>query len=106
MNPTEKEIRRKVMVIDSKSFYDSCECISLGLNPLKAMLVVMSTADNAGSGLVLAASPMAKKVLGISNVTRKRDVPDDPRLVVVQPRMNYYIKMNKQINDIFREFVA
>lgn len=106
MNLTEKEIRRKIMVIDSKSFYASCECLALGLNPLRAMLVVMSTADNAGSGLVLAASPMAKKVLGISNVTRKRDVPDDPHLVVVQPRMNYYIQMNKQINDVFREFVA
>lgn len=106
MNPTANETSRKVMVIDSKSFYASCEALSLGLNPLKAMLVVMSTADNAGSGLVLAASPMAKKVLGISNVTRKRDVPDDPRLITVQPRMNYYIKMNKQINDIFREFVS
>ncbi|AIG65474.1 Y-family DNA polymerase [Weissella tructae] len=106
MNPTEKEIRRKIMVIDSKSFYASCECLALGLNPLKAMLVVMSTADNAGSGLVLASSPMAKRLLGISNVTRKRDVPNDTRLIIVQPRMNYYIQMNKKINDVFREFVA
>jgi len=106
MSPIENEPRRKVMVIDSKSFYASCEAISLGLNPLKTMLVVMSTADNTGSGLVLAASPMAKKVLGISNVMRKRDVPDDDRLVIVQPRMNHYIRMNKKINDIFREFVA
>lgn len=36
----------------------------------QTMLIVMSGADNAG-GLVLAASPLAKKVLGISNVTRK-----------------------------------
>lgn len=106
MNPTQNEIRRKVMVIDSKSFYASCEAVALGYNPLKVMLIVMSTAKNAGSGLVLAASPMAKKVLGISNVTRKNEVPDDPRLITVQPRMNYYIQMNRKINDIFREFVA
>lgn len=82
MNTTEKEIRYKIMMIDSKSFYASCECLALGLNPLKSMLVVMSTADNAGSGLVLSAPTMAKKVLDIPNVTRKRDIPDDLLVIV------------------------
>ncbi|KRN33520.1 Y-family DNA polymerase [Weissella halotolerans] len=100
------EQRRKVMMIDSKSFYASCECAARGLNPLTTMLVVMSRQENTNGGLVLAASPRAKKELGISNVTRSRDVPDDPRLLIVEPRMNYYIAMNKQVNDLFREFVA
>lgn len=104
--PTQNEERRKIMVIDSKSFYASCECVALDLHPLKTMLVVMSTQDERTDGLVLASSPVAKKVLGITNVTRRSAVPAHPDLIVVPPRMTYYIEKNKAINDIFREFVA
>lgn len=65
----------------------------------------MSNAENAG-GLVLAASPMAKKILGISNVSRQYDIPDHPDLHIVPPRMNLYIERNMQINDIFRQYVS
>lgn len=100
------EPRKKIMLIDSKSFYASVESVELGLNPLKSILVVMSQQENTNGGLVLAASPMAKKLLGISNVTRRRDVPNDPRLIIVEPRMNHYIAMNKKVNDIFRQYVS
>ncbi len=66
----------------------------------------MSQAENTNGGLVLAASPMAKTVLGIKNVDGRRDVPNHPNLIVKQPRMNYYITMNKRINDIFRRVVS
>lgn len=56
----EKEPSRDILCIDCKSFYASVECAERGLDPLKTMLVVMSNAENAG-GLVLSASPMAKK---------------------------------------------
>lgn len=100
-----KEPTRDILCIDCKSFYASVECVERGLNPLKTMLVVMSNAENAG-GLVLAASPLAKKVLGISNVTRKNEVPDHPDLLVVPPRMNLYMKKYYEINQIYRNFVA
>lgn len=106
MKPTEHEPHRKIMMIDSKSFYASCECVALGLNPLTAMLVVISQAENTNGGLVLASSPRAKQELGITNVMRKRDIPEDSRLIMVEPRMNHYIAMNKKVNDIFKEFVA
>ncbi|WP_419154756.1 Y-family DNA polymerase [Weissella minor] len=106
MVPTQNEPRHKVMLIDSKSFYASCESIALGLNPMKSILVVISQAENTNGGLVLAASPKAKKVLGVTNVMRKRDIPKDDRLIMVEPRMNYYIAMNKKVNDIFKKFVA
>ena len=70
------------------------------------MLVVMSTADNTGSGLVLAASPTVKKILGISNVMRAKDVPDHKDLIIVSPRMDYYIQENMKINNIYRSVVA
>ncbi|WP_368561103.1 Y-family DNA polymerase [Enterococcus faecalis] len=100
-----KEARRDVLCIDVKSFYASVECVERGLDPLKTMLIVMSGADNAG-GLVLAASPMAKKVLEISNVTRKDEVPDHPELLIVPPRMNLYMKRNSEINNLLKRFVA
>ncbi|MGX6428054.1 Y-family DNA polymerase [Levilactobacillus yonginensis] len=94
------------LMIDNKSFYASVESVERGLNPLESVLVVMSEADNTGSGLVLAASPMAKREFGISNVSRQYEVPDDPRILVVPPRMNLYIQKNLAINRIFRRFVA
>lgn len=102
-----KEPHGVYFLIDNKSFYASVEATLRGLNPLKELLVVMSEADNAGSGLILATSPMAKKIFHLkANVSRQRDLPQDPRLIVVPPRMNLYIKRNLQINSIFREFAA
>lgn len=66
----EKEPLRDILFVDVKSFYATVECAVRGLDPLTTMLVVMSTADNTGKGLILASSPAAKERLGISNVTR------------------------------------
>jgi len=94
-------------LIDNKSFYASVECVERGFNPLKVPLVVMSEADNTNGGLVLATSPEAKKLYHLqANVSRQRDLPNDPQLVVVPPRMNLYIQRNLQINAIFNRFVA
>lgn len=93
-------------VIDNKSFYATVECSMRRLDPLKTPLVVMSEAHNTGSGLIMAASPMAKKIFHIKNVSRGKDLPRDPRIIVVPPRMNLYIKKNLAVNKIFSEFVA
>ena len=100
-----EEPRRDVLFIDVKSFYASVECIKRGLDPMTTLLIVMSKAENAG-GLVLAASPMAKKVLGISNVTRRHEVPDHPELLVVPPRMGLYIQENLKIADILKQYAT
>ncbi|WP_349584168.1 Y-family DNA polymerase [Leuconostoc citreum] len=100
------ESKRVFFVIDSKSFYASVESVKRGLNPLKSMLVVMSEAANTNGGLVLAASPSAKKKLGITNVMRQRDLPKDTRLVIAHPRMNLYIQENMRINQIFRDYTT
>lgn len=93
-------------LIDSKSFYASVESVQRGLNPLKSILVVMSMQENTNGGLVLAASPMAKKLLGITNVMCQRDLPQDRRLMIVNPRMNLYIEENLKINQIYREYTT
>lgn len=87
-----EEPRGIFLVIDNKSFYATVECTMRGLDPLTTPLVVMSEAENTNGGLVLASSPMAKKLYGISNVNRQRDLPRDNHLIVVPPRMNRTLK--------------
>lgn len=60
-----KEPHGVYMLVDNKSFYASVECVERGLNPLRAVLVVMSETANTGTGLVIASSPRAKKEFGI-----------------------------------------
>lgn len=103
---TQEEAAGVYAFIDNKSFYATVECTERGLDPLTTPLVVMSEAENTGSGLVLASSPMAKKLYHITNVNRRRDLPDDPRLLVVPPRMNLYIQKNAAVNRIFNKYVA
>lgn len=100
------EPKRDILFIDVKSFYASVECISRGLDPIQAMLVVMSHSDNTGNGLILAASPKAKSALGISNVTRNDNLPTHPDLYKASPRMSFYIKENTKVNDVFRKYVG
>lgn len=101
----DKEPQGVYFLIDNKSFYASCEAIQRGFNPLKVPLVVMSEAENTNGGLILATSPEAKKLYHLkANVSRQRDLPKDPRLLVVPPRMNLYIKKNLEINRLFSKF--
>ncbi|GBG95849.1 excinuclease ABC subunit A [Ligilactobacillus salitolerans] len=99
-----KEPHGVFFLIDNKSFYASVECVQRGLDPLSTPLVVLSEQENTNGGLILAASPMAKKLYGISNVSRQRDLPKNKNLLIVPPRMNLYIEKNLEINQIFRRY--
>lgn len=127
------EPQSDIAFIDMKSFYASVECVERGLNPLKTSLCVMSRADNS-AGLILASSPMFKKVFGKSNVGRSYDLPFDIQTrkfsyynakrqglpttpeyvryieewakvtVIVPPRMDEYIKVNMQIQEVLSNY--
>ena len=128
-----REPKSDIAFIDMKSFYASVECVSRGLHPLKTSLCVMSRADNS-AGLILASSPMFKKVFGKSNVGRSYDLPfdintrrfsyynakkqglrTDPDYIrfieewakstfIVPPRMDEYIAVNMKIQKIFQNY--
>ena len=130
-----REPRSDIAFVDMKSFYASCECVRLGLNPLTTSLCVMSRSDNS-AGLILASSPVFKQVFGKKNVgrsydlpfdlktrkfnyylARKQGLPTDPAFVhyieswakrtfIVPPRMNAYIQVNMEIQQVFQEFAA
>lgn len=95
--------KRDVMCIDCKSFFASVESVRRGLHPLESLLVVMSRGDSDG-GLVLAASPRAKAEYDIKTGTRKFELKPDWPLVIVEPQMADYIKMNLRVNAIFKRF--
>ncbi|MCH4175877.1 MAG: hypothetical protein LKF43_00120 [Streptococcaceae bacterium] len=125
-----KEKIQDIFMIDVKSFYASCECVIRGLDPLTTRLVVLSHAENTSrGGLVLAASPAAKKDFGVTNVMRGRDLPisksfnkelliaearketlpiydEELKFYRVPPRMRYYVKENMKINKIFKDYTA
>lgn len=128
-----REPRSDIAFIDMKSFYASVECVERGLHPLKTSLCVMSRSDNS-AGLILASSPIFKKVFGKSNVGRAYDLPfdvqtrkfsyynakkqglsTDPEYVrfiedwakvtfIVPPRMDEYIAVNMEIQGIFQNY--
>ena len=98
------EPRSDYLCIDCRSFYASCEAVLRGLDPLETMLVVMSGGDRPG-GLILSASPKAKEVLGISNVTRRFELPDHPDLIIAPPQMQKYIEMNLQMMETITQYV-
>lgn len=130
-----KEPRSDIAFIDMKSFYASVECVERGLNPLRTSLCVMSRADNT-SGLILASSPIFKKVFGRSNVGRAYGLPFDiktrkfnyynaqeqgikvspqyiayienwaKRTLIVAPRMDYYIEKNIEIQNILLNYAS
>ena len=130
-----REPKSDIAFLDMKSFYASVECVDRGLNPLYTSLCVMSRADNS-AGLILASSPMFKKVFGKSNVGRSYDLPFDVatrrfsyqnawkqgievtpryrsfiehwarRTLIVPPRMDRYIEKNLEIQHIFQNYAA
>lgn len=130
-----KEPTSDIAFVDMKSFYASVECVDRGLSSLHTSLCIMSRADNA-AGLILASSPMFKKVFGKNNVGRSYDLPFDvttrrfnyqnawkhgieptPKLIsfiehwarrtlIVPPRMDRYIEKNIEIQSVFQEFAS
>ena len=128
-----REPKSDIAFVDMKSFYASVECVKRGLHPLKTSLCVMSRADNS-TGLMLASSPMFKKIFGKSNVGRAYDLPFDIKTrkfsycnarkqglptdsdyvsyiedwaqvtLIVPPRMDEYIAVNMEIQRIFQNY--
>lgn len=93
------------LVVDNKSFFASVECAVRGLDPMTTPLVVLREVPHTSHGLVVAASPMAKKMFHLHNRGTKSQLPHDDRLIIVPPRMELYEHKNRQINQLFLKFV-
>lgn len=96
---------RYILCIDVKSFFASVEACRRGLDPLQAYIVVISDLKRPGA-IVLASSPKMKQEFDIRTGNRKFEVPDDPKIQLVEPSMQLYIEINRQIHKIFQAFAA
>ena len=95
-----------VICVDMKSFYSSCECVRLNLDPIKTKLAVVSNI-NRTSSVILAASPSLKEEYGIKTGHRYYDILkcNDQSILIVPPNMSYYLEMSRRISKIFETFV-
>ncbi|WP_409301521.1 DNA polymerase thumb domain-containing protein [Peribacillus sp. SCS-155] len=93
-----------ILCIDMKSFYASCSAVMHGLNPLDCYLAVVGDTERSGS-VVLAASPRLKKDFGIKTGSRMFEIPKDPRILVVEPKMATYLRVSTEITRLFHRYV-
>ncbi len=94
----------RMLCVDMKSFYASCSAVMLGLDPLTCYLVVVGDTERQGS-IVLAASPKMKQEFGIKTGSRLFEVPKDPRIHVVNPKMGTYVRISTEITRLFHRYV-
>lgn len=98
---------RTYIAIDLKSFYASVECVSRGLDPLRANLVV-ADASRTDKTICLAVSPSLKQQ-GIPGRPRLFEVRQKARgldFIIAPPRMAKYIDVSCQIYNIYLQYVA
>ena len=106
---------RIYICIDLKSYYASVECVSRGLDPLKANLLV---ADESRSDqtICLAVSP-SLKAIGVPSRPRLFEAKQAIRLyevshrrkieyIIAVPRMAEYERISAKIYEIYLKFVA
>ncbi|MGJ7921262.1 DinB/UmuC family translesion DNA polymerase [Neobacillus sp. LXY-4] len=96
--------KQHVLCVDMKSFYASCSAVMLGLDPLECYLAVVGNQERQGS-VVLAASPRLKKDFGIKTGSRMFEIPNDPRIHIVEPKMATYLRISTEITRLFHRFV-
>lgn len=97
------------IAIDLKSFYASAECVSRGLDPLTANLVV-ADASRTDKTICLAVSP-SLKAYGIPGRARLFEVNQKlkgtgVKYIIAPPRMAYYIEESSKIYSIYLRFIA
>jgi DNA polymerase V len=96
----------RIICIDMKSFYASCEAVMRGLDPLVAKIVVVGDVNRNGS-VVLASSPQMKKLHKIKTGNRLYEVKNirDPEIIIAQARMASYLQISQTIKEIFLDYV-
>ena len=96
--------KQHVLCVDMKSFYASCSAVMKGLDPLECYLAVVGNQDRQGS-VVLASSPRMKKEFGIKTGSRMFEIPNDPRIEVVEPKMATYLRISTELTRVFHRYV-
>jgi DNA polymerase V len=97
--------KRNILCIDMKSFYASCAAVISGLDPLHSYVAVVGDKERQGS-VVLAASPRLKAEFGIQTGSRLFEIPNDPRIHIIQPKMEMYLRISTEITRLLNRYVS
>lgn len=97
-------LQNKILCVDMKSFYASCSAVMMGLDPLDCYIAIVGDKERQGS-IVLAASPRLKKEFGIKTGSRLFEIPDDPKIRLVEPKMATYLRISTEITRVFNRYV-
>ena len=96
--------KRNILCIDLKSFFASCECIDKGLDPFTTPLVVANKKQGNGA-ITLAVTPYLK-MQGVKSRGRLYEIPNNIKYIIANPRMNLYIKMSKEVVEIYLNYIS
>ena len=95
---------RQYLCIDQRSFYATVECVSRGLDPTIADLVVADP-ERSQNTICLAVS-IHLKSRGVKNRCRIKDIPSNIKYITAPPRMQLYIDYAAAIYGVFLKYLA
>lgn len=93
-----------VLCIDLKSFYASCECVKIGVDPFKYPLVVANKHQGQGA-MALAITPFLRSK-GIKSRCRLYEIPKNVKYKIANPNFKLYEQCSKNVIDVFLKFVS
>ncbi|MCG7336235.1 UV damage repair protein UvrX [Sporosarcina sp. ACRSM] len=95
---------RKIVCLDMRSFYASCAAVMEGLDVMETPIAIIGNKERKG-GVVLAASPPLKKQFGVQTGMRLFEIPDDPAIHLIEPKMQFYIDVSMEIVRLLNSYV-
>ena len=95
---------RKIVCLDMRSFYASCAAAIEGLDVMDTPIAIIGNKERKG-GIVLAASPALKKEFGVQTGMRLYEIPDDPSIRLIEPKMQFYIDVSMEIAKYLNHYV-
>ncbi|WP_339250079.1 UV damage repair protein UvrX [Sporosarcina sp. FSL W8-0480] len=95
---------RKIVCLDMRSFYASCAAVMEGLDVMDTPIAIIGNKERKG-GIVLAASPALKKEFGVQTGMRLYEIPDDPSIRLIEPKMQFYIDVSMEIARLLNRYV-
>ncbi|WP_317644214.1 DNA polymerase thumb domain-containing protein [Sporosarcina sp. GW1-11] len=87
-----------------RSFYASCAAAMEGLDVMETPIAIIGDLERKG-GVVLAASPPLKEKFGIKTGMRLYEIPDDPSIHLIEPKMQFYIDISMELTKLLNRYV-
>lgn len=97
-------LNRHFLCIDLKSFFASCECLRLNLDPFKTPLVVANPSQGSGA-ITLAVTPYLK-AQGVPSRVRLFEIPKNIKYQIIKPHMSLYIEKSTEVVNTYLKYVA